>query len=94
MKISFLFLSILVFSLYACGPSTKEAYLKKFESFIDDVSNERNNYTSEDWKEADKKYKQFNEELFDKFEDQLTFSEKATIYKYRVQYNAYKFSPF
>jgi hypothetical protein len=57
---------------------------------MNDVSTNRINYNDQDWKDADDKFKKFDVEWFKKFQNDLSFSEKATIYKYNLQYVVYR----
>lgn len=75
------------------SPFTKESYLEKYEAFMDKVAEERDTYSDDDWKDADEKYEQFNEEWYDKFESELSWKEKLTLTKYSTQYNFYRYSP-
>jgi hypothetical protein len=73
---------------------SKESYIDRYEAFIEEVSNERDSYTDDDWKDADEKYEKYNKEWYDKFESELSWKEKLKITKYSTQYNIYRYSPF
>lgn len=77
---------ILFFLLVSCSPMSKDSYLKQYDSFMEDVSSNYTNYNDQDWKDTDDKFKKFDEQWYKKFEEDLSFSEKATIYKYNLQY--------
>ena len=51
LKITAFFL--LVASLIACRPFSKESYLEKYDKFITEVSEKGAKYTEKDWKKAD-----------------------------------------
>jgi hypothetical protein len=76
--------------LVSCSPMSKASYLKQYDSFMEDVSSNYTNYNDQDWKDTDDKFKKFDEEWYKKFEEDLSFSEKATIYKYNLQYVVYR----
>ena len=89
MKNSYLFV-LLVFALLfgACGaPDTKEAYLEKFEAFVEDVTRSYKSYSDEDWKKAVEKYEKFAGEWYDKFKDDFTIKEKLNITGYHTKFN-------
>lgn len=67
--------------------------MKRYEAFIEKVSEKGDNYTDEDWKDIDEDYKQLNEEWYNKFKDELSLTEKLTISKYSVQYIFYRHKP-
>ena len=83
-----LFISFILF--VSCSPMSKDSYLKQYVSFMDDVSSNYVTYDDQDWKDTDEKFKKFDVEWFKKFQDDLSFSEKATIYKYNLQYVFYR----
>ena len=48
---------LLLFFLFSCAaPDTKEAYMEKFEQFVDNVEANYKTYDEGDWKEADAKF--------------------------------------
>jgi hypothetical protein len=86
-------LLLVIISFSSCSPSSKESYLKRYEAFIEKVSEKGDNYTDEDWKDMDEDYKQLNEEWYNKFKDELSLTEKLTVKKYSVQYTFYRNKP-
>ncbi|MEM9549104.1 MAG: DUF6565 domain-containing protein [Bacteroidota bacterium] len=65
---------------------TKEDYLTEYKAFIDDVKENKNNYSEEDWKKKDEAFKRFSEELYEQYENELGFFEQARIAKYALVY--------
>lgn len=73
--------------LFSCSaPFTKEAYLEKYENFIDRVSSEHSSFAESDWEEADEMFDKFNNEWYNKFEDELTWKEEILIKKLAAHY--------
>lgn len=69
---------------------TKETYLKNYDDFMDEISNNSSNYSDEQWKTADGEFKNFDEVLYKKFENELDWKEKMTLSKYNLQYVYYR----
>jgi len=84
---------LLIVSLIACRPFSKESYLEKYDKFISEVSVKGDKYTDKDWSKADEEYKKFSEDWYDHFKDDLTWQEKLTTTKYTVQFSYYRNKP-
>jgi hypothetical protein len=65
-KTAGVFLLILVSS--SCSMMTKEGYIQKYKLFVDEVKNNHQAYTAEEWKRADKNFYLYSNELYGKFE--------------------------
>ncbi|MBN1184240.1 MAG: hypothetical protein JXB49_18265 [Bacteroidales bacterium] len=90
-QINLILSQFLIISIISCStPASKESYLKKFESFINEVEIEYHEYNGEDWDKADKKYQRFSENWYDKFKEDLTTSEKLTVMGFESRYYLYK----
>ncbi len=82
---------IIIFLIAACSaPQSKEKYMKGYKNFIAEVQEKASTYTDEDWVEMDKKYEQYSNKWFSKFEDQLIWQEQLLVVKYRILYNTVK----
>ncbi len=80
-------LSICLFSCKAPIDS-KENYLKEYKSFVEEIKEHKDEYSSEKWKEKDIEFKKFSSELYQKFESELGFLEQARIAKYAIMYGS------
>ena len=81
------FSSIIIFSqcmLDECY--SKKTFLKNYNTFIDDVSDNYKDFTEKDWKNSDEKLKKYIDECFDKHEDDLTEDEKAEVWAKSLKY--------
>ncbi len=76
--------------LFSCSPFTKEAYLERFEDFMDEVSVEYRQYDESQWVKADKKFERLTGQWYDRYKDELSSREKLTISGYKVRYKTYK----
>ena len=83
-----------VFLLFIVGFSsckntidTKEEYLEEYELFIEGIKKKKDSYSEEQWKQTDEKFAKFNEELYNQFENELSFLEQARIAKYALVYS-------
>ena len=90
MKKGYLFVLLVVaFVLGACdAPETKEAYMEKFEAFVDDVAKNSKEYSDRDWEKVAEKYEKFVGEWYDKFKNDFTTREKINLTALKVRFNA------
>ena len=88
----YLIIGVLIL-LYSCSCllMTKEAYLNDYKDFITEVSNENSTYTENDWKDADEKFHKYSVECYNRFKDEILWKEQIVLYKYKAQYNLYKY---
>ena len=85
-RIKFILLQFSFCLLISCSPWSKDAYMREYKSFIDDVSEKGQDYSDAEWQEADNKFKQFDTEWFDKFKDDMSLADKGTTSLYNLQY--------
>jgi hypothetical protein len=69
---------------------TKESYLKKYAEFMDEISNNSDKYSDKEWKDADEKFKNFDDVWYKKFKADMDWQEKLTTSKYNLQYVYYR----
>ena len=86
-------ISSIIFVIKSSSPFSKESYLEDYKEFIEKVSNENDSYSEDDWAETDETFEKYNEEWYNKFEPELSISEKLTITKYNAEYKIYRFIP-
>ncbi len=80
-----LLIAVLV-CLFACAPTSKEDYMKEFESFVNEVSVNWRSYTPEDWEEKVAKYNQLTGEWLLKFEGQLSTRDAMRLAAYQIKW--------
>ena len=81
----------LVLLMISCSVfATKDNYIKDFSSFINDVKGSCANYSEADWTNADKQYKEFANDKYEKFKTKLTTEDELTIIKLKGTYAAFK----
>ena len=82
-KIFYVTLMAVMVMMTACQ-QTKEDYIKEFESFVEEVSEECEEYTEEQWEEVTKEF----ESLVKKAEEyqDLTTEEKLELAKVQAKY--------
>ncbi|MDF1699469.1 MAG: hypothetical protein P1U56_26690 [Saprospiraceae bacterium] len=83
-------LLILLIGFSSCNHvvDSKESYLKEYQAFIEEVKENKNNYSEEKWKKKDEEFTKFSEELYQKYQNELSFMEQARIAKYAIQYGS------
>jgi hypothetical protein len=88
-KIFYIILSLSLF-FCSCSPLSKESYLNQYAQFMDEISNNSEKYSDKDWKEADEKFKNFDDVWYKKFKSEMDLGEKLTTSKYNLQYVYYR----
>lgn len=73
--------------LSACSIYDKESYLKSFENFIIDIENEKS-ITVDEITSIKKKYLDFTETYYYKYENELSVSEEEMILELKTRYYA------
>ena len=86
-KLIFIFL---LFSFIACRPYSKEAYLKDYESFINEISLEEQDYTEKDWTSIESKFDKFNTIWYIDYSDEFSLTDKLKVTKLKTQYLYYR----
>lgn len=84
------FFTILISLLTGCRPYSKEAYLKQYNEFIDNVSKNGSKFSESDWKKKDAEFKNYNEVWYGHFKDDLSWQEKVITAKNSVQFSIYR----
>ena len=74
----------------ACAPMSKEAYLKKYDAFIVEVSENGKSYDAEAWEKAAIQYEKFSGEWYNKFKEEMTLVEKLKVTKNQTQFYYYR----
>jgi hypothetical protein len=68
---------------------TKGQYLSEYKDFIQQVKENWQEYTVEDWRQMDKIHYKYCEKLFKKYENGFTVEDKIILAKYRLQYDVF-----
>lgn len=76
--------------MISCAPTSKEKYMEKFVSFLDEVSLEYKEYTPKDWNKMDEKFEKLTGEWYHKYEKEMTFKEDMKVQGYKLKYAYYK----
>ncbi|MFM2393885.1 MAG: hypothetical protein RLZZ546_1867 [Bacteroidota bacterium] len=75
MRYLLFFILIVVFG--SCESMQKASFLSNYESFINETKEKGHTYTSNQWDETEKKFKQFTEVDYPALKESLTSEEKA-----------------
>lgn len=73
--------------LFSCGINDKESYLKSFENFIVDIEMEKS-ISAEELTSIKKRYLDFTETYYNKYENELSVSEEEMILELKARYYA------
>ena len=79
----------LILGVSGCGNS-KEAYLKKFESFVSVVEVDCESYSESKWESKEKKYEKLVGAEYEKFKKELNIEEQLKIVALKARYQAAK----
>ena len=86
-----LYISIVSLMVVSCSiPLNKDSYIKKFDAFVADVSENHKTYSDKDWEKKTIKYKQFSDEWYKKFKNDFTLKDEITIKANQVKFNYYR----
>ena len=87
----YILVSCLVILVVSClKPNSKEAYLEKFERFINRVETNHKKYTKKDWEWTDSQFKKYNGGWYLKFSDEFTLSDQIKIKSLIIRYYSYR----
>lgn len=82
-----------MFSIFVSScliPAKKERYLVNFERFVKNIEKNSVNFKARDWRWADKRYKLYGTEWYQKFREELTLKEQLQIAELKIRYHAVK----
>ena len=71
-------------------PLTKDRYLSQYDTFMEEVQKEYNDFDANAWTLADAKFKKFSRDYYDQFYDELSKGEQMQLRLYRLDYLKYK----
>lgn len=67
---------------------SKDDYVRDFRNFVVEVKNNSDKYSEKDWVVADKKYAKFSDELYARFNGQLTKQDQYMVGRLNGVYGA------
>ena len=70
-------------------PLSKESYLKKFDDFIAEISENHKTYDENTWQKMTEKYEKFSGEWYDKFKNDFTLKDHIAIKANQAQWYYY-----
>ena len=71
-------------------PASKDRYLTNFERFVNNVEKNSNDFKRRDWRWADKRYRLYSDNWYDKFREELSLKEQLQIAGMKIRYQALK----
>lgn len=78
---------IVILAITSCAV-TKESYMNKFDTFVENVKENSSRYNENDWYKTEEKFNKLAGSEYKKFEPELTMQEKLKIAKLIGQYRA------
>ncbi|MBV7267898.1 DUF6565 domain-containing protein [Winogradskyella luteola] len=90
-KTNFLLLFISVLTLLSCETNyTKDDYLKDYERFVVDIKRDWREFNESDWLTKDKINDDFYNSKYNKFQGELSSSEKVRVQRFNFVFRFYK----
>jgi|GEM_PF-3144619 len=85
-----LLVAVLLIGISSCKApvDSKESYLKNYETFVNDIQKNKDDYSEKEWQEKDEEFKVFSDELYQKYNSELGIFEQIKIAKYAVTYGS------
>ena len=71
-------------------PASKERYLANFERFVNNVEKNSKEFKRKDWRWADKRYRLYSDNWYEKFREELSLKEQLQIAGMKIRYQALK----
>lgn len=78
------FLSTII--LMGCAPMSKDAYMRRFSDFSQEVTRNCKFYDSDDWERMSKKYDNFSGKWYEKFKDDMSMKEVLLVRSYQARW--------
>jgi hypothetical protein len=69
----------------ACTPMTKDSYLQEYGQFIEKIKIQSAK-PGFSWETSDKKFRLYNETLYEKFKDKMDTKDKMLCFRYKAYY--------
>ena len=69
---------------------SKEAMVTNYDKFINDVEAYHEKLDPSDWQDIDKEFRGFVESCYPKYKDDMSVSEKVTLWKQTLSYGVYR----
>lgn len=82
--------SFLVVMVSCLAPMSKKSYVEKFETFVNSVDKNHENYKDKDWKKVDAEFRKYNSDWYLKFKGEYTLQDQIKIKSLILQYHSYK----
>ena len=87
----FHFILLIYLMVVSCStPLSKESYLKKFDTFVSEISSNHESYSGKDWAKKTERYEKFSGDWYEKFKDDFTWQEKLKITGLKTKYQYYR----
>ena len=78
---------LVICSLVACAPATKEDFLNEFSAFVEEIEQKENKQVDVDWTAKDKAFDQYTSEMYTKFKSEMSIMDEVKFNANKVRYN-------
>ena len=90
MRIEKLIILIPFCILLACKPFSKDQFMSRYESFMDNVKENHEDFNDTDWDRKDEQLEEMLDEWYPEFEEDFTRKERTRIWSDAMQYAIYR----
>ena len=74
------------FIMMGCAPMSKDAYMRRFSDFTQEVNRNCKSYDADDWERMCKKYEKFSNKWYEKYKDKLSMKEVLLVRSYQARW--------
>ena len=81
---------ILPLALSSCAPMNKDQFMNQFNAFMEEVEENHDDYSDDDWKEKNEKLEVMLDEWYPQYEEEMSSKELSTVWSKTVSYMMYQ----
>lgn len=90
MRLSTLIILIPFCFLLACKPFSKGQFLSRYDSFMENVKENHDDFSENQWEAKDEQLEEMLDDWYPEFEDDLTRKERSKVWSKAMQYAVYR----
>lgn len=90
MKLEKLIILIPFCILLACKPFSKDQFMSRYDSFMENVKENHDDFSDNDWESKDEQLEEMLDDWYPAFEEDLTRKERSRVWSKAMQYAVYR----
>ena len=83
-------LLVMILAMSSCAPMNKDQFMKQFNAFMEEVEENHDDYSDEEWKAKNEKLEVMLDEWYPQYEEEMTGKELTTVWTKTVSYMMYQ----